>query len=178
MKTVQLKIQQKMLTLKRKLAPRRFLRGQSGVSAVISNMILIAAVIVVGFVALSYAQSMSADYRADYGKTVNSDIGKLKEFLVMQYCQYNNTTKQLTVYLLNSGTVSLDVKAVYVDNSPVAGFSVYPMSDSQPILNRSIGGGVGAYAVLNLTGVAVQAGTNSIKIVTGSDSNFVFTFLA
>lgn len=180
MKTFQFKSQQKMQALKHKLkhfTPHRLVKNQSAVSAVISNMILIAAVIVVGFVALGYARSMSADYQTDYGDTVSSDIGKLKETMAFQYCQYNSTTKQLTVYLLNSGTVNIEIKNVFINTAPVTNFSAYRMNDFQAITNHIIGSGIDAYLVLDLTGITLPSGTSNIKILTGSDSNFACTFL-
>jgi predicted PurR-regulated permease PerM len=156
----------------------RWFRNRRAVSAVISNMLLIAAVIVVGFVAIGFAQSMSENYRSTYGHTINSDINKLKENVAFEFCQYNANTKQLTVYFLNAGNVNFEIKSVSINSSPLTSFPTYQMSDNQQITNHVVASGIEAYLVLDLSGQTVPNGTNTVKITTGSGSNFVYDFTA
>ena len=54
------------------------LRNRHGVSPVISNIILVAAVITVGFAVLAWTYSTSSSYTTQYGTSVSSDVDKLR----------------------------------------------------------------------------------------------------
>jgi len=73
------------------------LHGKRAVNAVISNVILTGAVIVVSLVVLLWAQYRSSAYNEQYGEAMNADIARLKERLAFEYVFYDNSTKQLSV---------------------------------------------------------------------------------
>ena len=150
-------------------------KSKRAVSAVIANLILIAAVIAVGFAALVWAQSQSSNYNSQYGGIITSDTNQLQERIVFEYIYYNNTNNNLTVYLMNSGTIgNVNVTTVYVNNT----------SNSTIALRLLIGGA--SISSLNATQEgyfsispfpSLALGTNySIKIVTRRGSTFVATF--
>ncbi len=98
-------------------------RNRRAASAVISNMILIAAVLVIGLVALVWTQSQSVDYQRAQTAAMDKNINQLKERISLEIANYkpnvanpvtpNNT---LTLYLLNSGLVNVTIQYVYLDN--------------------------------------------------------------
>jgi predicted PurR-regulated permease PerM len=93
-------LQKKTQSLKRSMANFvplcTIVKNKRAVSAVVSNLILIAAVLAIGMVALGYARSASINYQTDYSKTMNSDINKIKESLTFEYAHYSTSTNQLT----------------------------------------------------------------------------------
>src|SRR3989339_1204314 len=143
-------------------------RNKRAVSAVVSNLILIGAVLAIGLVALGYARSTSINYQTDYAQTMSSDISKLKESLVFEYAHYGSN--QLTIYVMNSGPVNVTVKTVFINTSPVSSseMAVHRMSDNQLISNSIIAKGTEVKIVLDTTGMT-HSGENSVKITSGSD---------
>jgi len=92
--------------------------ARRAVSAVISNVILIAAVIVVGFAALAFTQSTSNTYVTQYGSSVRSSSEQLAESLAFEYAYYNGTAKSLWVYIVNCGKINaVSLTAAYVANA-------------------------------------------------------------
>jgi hypothetical protein len=155
------------------------IKNRRAVSAVISSMILMGAVTAIGLVALAYARSNSINYQLEYGQTVNSDIGKLKESITFEYAHYNNN--YLFLYLMNSGTIDIEIIDVSVGNNPSVSFTMYWMNDTQqtqPITNHVIGKGSEAYVVSNLSTIALQQGElYTIILTTRSGSKFAYSFL-
>ena len=93
-------------------------QSRQAISAVISNVILVGAVIAVSFVVLFWAQYRSSAYNQQYSEAMSSDIAKLKERLVFEYVFYRESEESLEVYLMNCGTVdNVTVQTVYVSNS-------------------------------------------------------------
>ena len=176
---------QKIQTLERKLSlfaicltpARLFAKNRHGVSAVISNLILIGAVLTMGLVALAYARSTSIDYQTNYAKTVDSGITKLNESLVFEYAIYG--TNNLAVYVMNSGSVDVTISSVSINKSPVSlsHVSIHRMSDNQQVTNFVIGKGVAVKISVQDTS-ASHAGENVIKITSRSNSNFAYNFMA
>jgi hypothetical protein len=155
---------------------RALAKNKRAVSAVISNLILIGAVLAIGLVALGYARSTSINYQTDYSKTMSSDIAKLKETLIFEYAHYDGSNN-LFLYVMNSGPVNVTVKTVSVNTSPVpsSSMTLYQMSDNQQISNGVIAKGTEVKVVLNTAGMT-HSGENSVKITSGSDSNFAYNF--
>ena len=153
----------------------RSLKNKHAVSAVISNMILVAAVIAVGFSMLTWTQSQSSNYTNQYGRAISSDIDQLKERIVYEYIYYNNAQKNLTVYLMNSGTIgNVNITTVYVNNTPNSTIALRLLSSGASIssLNATQEGyfSISPFPILAL-------GTNqSIRIITWRGSSFVGTF--
>jgi hypothetical protein len=155
---------------------RAFAKNKRAVSAVVSNLILIGAVIAVGIVVLSYARSNAINYQADYAQTMNNDIGKLKESLVFEYADYR--TNQLSVYVMDSGSTNVTIGSVFINNSPLSlsTVKIYRMNDTQQITNYNIGKGIEVKILVEDTS-AVHSGENTLKITTRSNSNFAYNFL-
>jgi len=97
----------------------KLLRGRRAVSAVVSNVILVGAVIAVSFVVLFWAQYRSSAYNDEYSEAMNADIAKLKERLAFEYVFYDcDDEGELWVYLMNCGTIdNVTVQTVFVRNN-------------------------------------------------------------
>ena len=151
-------------------------KNKRAVSAVVSNLILIAAVLAVGLVALGYARSTAMAYQSDYSETMSSDIAKLRETLIFEYAHYGSN--QLSLYIINSGPVNVTVEAVSINNLPVpsSDVTIYRMSDNQEITNDVITKDTEVKIVLNTAGMT-HSGENTVKITSWSDSNFAYNFL-
>jgi hypothetical protein len=148
-------------------------KSKCAVSAVIANLILIAAVIGVGFAALVWAQSQSSSYTTQYGSAISSDISQLQERVVFEYIYYDSFKNNLTVYLMNSGTIgNVGVSAIYVDNTPNSTIALRLLSTgaSASSLNATQGG---YFSISPSPSLAL--GNHSIKIVTRRGSTFVAT---
>jgi len=158
----------------------KLLRDRRGVSAVISNIILIAAVIVVGFSALAWTYSQSNIYIAEYSESVRTDIDKLRERVSFEYLFYNNTApKSLTVYLMNSGKVGdVNFTTVYVSNTSwVVTFTGIQLKflnkTSTPDLD------IGQEGYFELPSITLQTSSvYTVKVVTRRGSSFANTFVA
>jgi hypothetical protein len=184
------KIQYIMLETVNKMRPgaQNLLKSKRAVSAVISNLILIGAVIVVGFGMIVWAQSQSSNYNKNYSNLINSDISQLQERIALEAC-YNCTTginnqNNLTAYLINSGTVNVTIQTVYVSsqsgNPNQYPFSLYNFNRPVPqlvpgnTLNATTGMREGYILITQIT--LPSLGSYSIKIITAGGSAFVFTF--
>ena len=154
---------------------RTLFKNRRAVSAVVSNLILIAAVLAIGLVALGYARSTSINYQTEYAQTMSSDISKLKETLIFEYAHFDSN--QLTIYVMNSGSVNVTIKTISINNSPVpsSAMTIYPMSGFQPLSDEVIAHGTEVRIVLDTTGLT-NSGENSVKITSWSDSNFAYNF--
>lgn len=174
-------LQKKTQSIKRAMGSfvlfRTLVKNKRAVSAVVSNLILIGAVMAIGLVALGYARTTSINYQTDYAQTMSSDIAKLKETLIFEYAHYDDSNN-LSLYVMNSGPVNVTVKTVSINTSPVTSSAVmiFRMSDDEQILNDVIAKGTEVKIVLDTTGIVIL-NENSVKITSGSDSNFAYNFL-
>lgn len=148
-------------------------KNRRATSAVVSNLILIAAVIVVGFVALAYARSNSNNYQTQYQQTVNSDIGKLKEMLSFEYIFYNSTSKNVYVYFLNSGTTNVKIDMVFLSLSQNVSFSLFYKNGNLDS-SHTIDVGQEGYIVSNVGNLT--SGTYTVKLTTARSSSFEYNF--
>jgi hypothetical protein len=138
-------------------------------------MILIAAVIIAGFVALSFAMANSANYQTQYQQTVNSDISKLKESISFEYVFYNNTASALKVYFINSGQTSLTIDKVFLSNAAQnISFSMY-YKNGQSAPSHTLSAGQEGYIVAN---TGLTSNSYQVKLTTGRNSNFEYSFIA
>ena len=87
--------------------------NRRAINAVISNLILIAAVLAVGFTVLIWSQYQSANYQMQYSEDVNNNIAQVQEKIIFQYV--GNTGGSLKVYLLNCGSQNVTVSEVFVN---------------------------------------------------------------
>jgi hypothetical protein len=154
------------------------LRNKRAVSAVISNLILISAVIVVGFAALAFTQSSSYFYAEQYSQDVNSDINKLKEKLAFEFVFYNRTEKVLRVYIINCGkTDNVTMPTAYVSDAfwGVTFSSIALKFLNNTSTNKLDQGQEGFFA---LSTALVGGNGYSLRIVTGRGSSFDVAFVA
>jgi predicted PurR-regulated permease PerM len=147
-------------------------KNKRAISAVISNLILIAAVIAVGFVVVVWSQTQSSNYTNMYGNEINSQTNQLRERLAFEYMHYNSTG--LTVYLMNSGTIGdVSVARVYVSNDTYAP-TLHLLSTNAQITSLNATQ-EGYFSIIPSTSLA--PGVNyPITVVTGRGSSFVATF--
>jgi len=159
---------------------QNLLKSGRAVSAVISNLILIAAVIAVGFVVVVWAQNQSYNYNKQYSSAIAIDINQLQERITLETC-YNSTPTTLNAYLINYGKVNVTIFNVYLSNQtdliPFNTFNLFTFQN-QPVpsntLNATIGMREGYVRILLLK--QLSSGTYSIHIITAGGSAFVFTF--
>lgn len=154
-------------------------KSKRAASPVVANLILIAAVLAIGLIALAYTRSSSINYQSEYGQAISSDINKLKESITFQYVFYNSDTESLYLYLLNSGAVDVELKSVSIGSSDVE-FTMYQMSDTQGQSITKIQKGLEVRLVSeDLSSLNLQSNTvYSVKLTTRSDSNFAHNFMA
>ena len=148
-------------------------------SAVVSNVILTGAVITVGFVVLAWTQSRSSAYNEQYSEAMNADVARLKERLTFEYVFYNNSANNVSVYVMNSGTInSINITTVYVSN---ATWFTSNSSITLKFLNgtstNDLDTGEEGYFVLRQVSL-VTGNSYSVKIITGRGSTFESTFVA
>jgi len=154
----------------------KLLKSRRAVSAVISNLILVAAVIAVGFAMLSWSQSQSSNYTNQYGRAISSDINQLQERIVFEYIHYDNAKNNLTVYLMNSGTIgNVNITTVYVNNTPNSTIALRLLSSGASISSLNATQAQEGYFSISPY-PSLAPGTNSIKIITWRGSSFVSTF--
>lgn len=157
-------------------------KSRRAVSAVISNIILIAAVIAVGFAALGWTYSSSNSYVTYYGGSVQSNVNQLKERLAFEYILYDNTTKSLSVYVMNYGNVgAVTLAKLTVSNSSwtISGTTAITLH----LLNGTSSSALGVGQEGNFTwspfpssSTTLQGGSYTISLVTGRGSSFASTF--
>jgi hypothetical protein len=150
----------------------RLFKNRRGVSAVISNLILIAAVIAVGFTVLVWSQNQSSNYTNMYGNAIRSDTDQLRERLAFEYIRYE--TGSLTVYLINSGTIgNVSIANVYIDSIERGAPELYFLNGTST--NSLDTAQQGFFSISPLSDLA--SGSNyPIIIITGRGSSFVATF--
>lgn len=171
------KVAQKVKSAINHFAPAHSLiRNRQGVSLVVSNMILIAAVIAVGFAALLYAQSSSNNYVADYGQTVNADIAKLKEVIAFEYVYYDANLDKLFIYFMNAGDISgVTIESIFISIPQT--FEEFQVKDLEGNEAGSLGIGDEAYIVLQNI-VLADNEYYTVKLTTGRGSIFAQSFMS
>ena len=162
----------------------KLLRDRRAVSAVISNLILIGAVIVIGFAVVAWTYSRSSAYMTQYSDSVNSDVDKLRERVSFEYVFYNNTARNMSVYLMNSGKVgNMNFTTVYVSNtSGVVGIfnsTQFQLKFLNETSTPNLGVGKEGYFVISLSSIPLtQGNVYTVKVVTWRGSSFENTFVA
>jgi hypothetical protein len=150
------------------------LKNRRGVSAVISNLILIAAVIAVGLTVLVWSQTQSSNYNNLYGNAIKSDTDQLRERVTFEYIHYD-PAGNLTVYLMNSGTIgNITIANVYIDNTACGAQSLHLLNGTS---TNSLNATKEGYFVVSIPSLSSALGNNHpITIITGRGSSFVATF--
>ena len=83
----------------------------------IASIIMASVVIALSFTVLAWAQFRTSDYAETYGETTDAEIARLKERLTVEYIFYNGSSGNLSIYLLNSGTIdNVEIQSVRVQN--------------------------------------------------------------
>ena len=99
-----------------KLAIRKLL-DKRAVSLVVSAVIMTGATIALGFAVLAWSQSRSSGYIKDLGEATDAEMARLKERLAVEYIFYNETSGEVTIYLLNCGAIDdVKIQSVYIKN--------------------------------------------------------------
>jgi len=149
----------------KRIIPKFVLIGNlHAVNTVIANMILIAAVIVMGFVVLSYVLSNSNDYKTEYQQTVSAEIQKLKETLAYEYIYYNSTSKELSIYVMNAGTIDLQVDKVYLNTATESfAFRIFDLS-GQEKTDKTIA--VRQERIIIVSNLDLSSGVYTVKLMT------------
>ncbi|UCG45626.1 MAG: hypothetical protein JSV58_02265 [Candidatus Bathyarchaeota archaeon] len=158
----------------------RLLVDKRAVSNVISAVILTGAVIALSLAVFSWSESRSLDYSREYGETVDAETAKLRERLVFEYVSYNNPTQELSLYMLNCGTVDdVKIKAIHITKSALLESFSNPtlnLLDGTQAPDQDLDIGEEAYFVLSLSS-ALSSGYYSIEIITVRGATFHEDFI-
>ncbi len=152
---------------------RRLIRNRRAESAVISNVILIGAVIVVGFAALFWSQSQSSTYQQQYSDTINSYATQQQERISLEYVSYTNGI--LRVYLMNSGPISITLQSLRVNNISYNITNLYDFNTGTPLGTTSLNATIGQKEGYISQPVTLAPGSYTLTITTRRESSFVFT---
>jgi flagellin-like protein len=164
-------IKRRLVSLVGTKSIRVLVRSRKALSPVISNLILIAVVIVLGFAALAYARDISINYQTQYQQNVSSDIDKLKETIAFEYVYYDSGN--LHVYFMNAGSNNIIVEKFYLSTSSVNyEYTIKNMDDSS-VPNHDLGAGGERQIILQHT---LSSGSYSVKITTVRGSSFAYNF--
>jgi len=110
----------------------RILFNKRAINNAVSATIMTSVVIALGLSVFTWAQARSSDYNSDFSETVDTETAKLKEKLAFEYIFHNDPADNLTVYLLNCGTIDdVKIKTVYI----YAGNSTLIQIFSDPLLH-------------------------------------------
>ena len=156
------------------VGPIQILRtNRRAINAVLSNLILIAAVLAVGFTVLIWSQYQSANYQMQYSGDVNANIAKVQEKIVFQYV-VREADGHLSVYVLNCGSRDVTILQVYVNgHNCSSAFTLSPFGSGTSVVPL----GAGAQAKIDITVPTLVPSPISspylVKIVTERGTNFV-----
>jgi len=158
---------------------KKMIAERRAISPVISNLILVAGVIAVGFAVLAYINSNGSIFAQEYGRTVTSDINTLKERLAFEYVFYNSTTRDLSLYLLNYGAINnVNLSAIYLGNSSWhTAFSGIQLRYFNGTEASALNIGEEGYCLLPPT-TLVSGKAYTVRITTKRGSVFGYTFVA
>ena len=150
------------------IAPvHKLIANRRAINAVLSNIILIGAVIVVGFAVISWSQYQSSSYQTQYTGDVNASIEQLQEKIVFEYVVKVDST-HLKVHLLNCGLQNVTINKVYVNGGLGTAVDLHPLG-AESVTVPSLNVGEEAFFWVPLSGSSPYL----VKIVTESGSTFV-----
>jgi hypothetical protein len=155
----------------------RLIRNKRAVSAVISNLILIAAVIAVGFSVLAWTQYQSSTYQKAQSDIISQDISQLQERLALEYTYYASGI--LKVFLLNPGPVNVIIQTVFLSTSPGSpvSFSLYNFDNPPLIISTLYTGAQTREGYIQVSTGSLSPGSYSVTIITSKGSAFVYNFV-
>lgn len=156
------------------------IRCKRAVSAVISNVILIGAVLAVGFSVLAWSVSQASNYNNQYSQTISADINQTKERLTFEYVFYNSSNGNLSAYLMNYGTISgIALQSVYLSNTTwtkIASVALTFFNGTSPPTQYI---DMGQERSFSIPSANLTPGNNySLKVITARGSSFVQSFYA
>ena len=158
----------------------RILFNKRAVSNAVSTTILAGAVIALSLAVFAWSESRSEDYSQEFSETVDAETARLKEKLVFEYVSYGNPSYDISVYLLNCGTIDdVEIKRVYIANdtwlqsfpSPILYFL-----DHTEMSDQDLDVGEEAYVVVTLSST-LSSGYYNIQVVTIRGETFGAKFL-
>ena len=151
----------------------KIVKNRRAINAVISNIILMGAVIVVGLVVLYWSQSQSASYQAQYSGIVNDNVNQVQEKIVFEFVGNCPTDpSKLNVYVINSGTVG-DVTIKYASINSVGNttdITLFSLGDTHLQISSLSPGAEGYFSIDK-----VGSSPYIVKIITGRGSTFAST---
>ena len=152
-------------------------RNKRAVSAVVSNMILIAAVITIGLIALAWSQNQSATYQKTQGAVINDKIYQLKERLSLEYINYT-TAGTLKIYVINTGLVNVTISGLYLSDSPATSlsFQAKEIVGGTIISPPRFGTAANKEGYIEVAHSLTFGNSYSATIITQGGSTFVYTF--
>jgi len=87
-------------------------RNKAGISEVISTIILITATVVIGFVALIWANSSSVNSQNNLGAVYQNDMNSEAEKFVITYISFSGSNS--IIGMINTGTINTRVCSIAV----------------------------------------------------------------
>ena len=146
------------------------------VNNAVSATILTGVVISLSLAVFGWAQTRSSDYNSEFSETVDSETARLKEKLAFEYVFYDDSSENLTVFLLNCGTIDgIKIKTVYVydsGNDLVEVFSdppLYSFQGWEEISGQALDMGDEGRLVILLE---LEGGFYNIRVVTERGATF------
>jgi hypothetical protein len=121
-------------------------RSKRGISPVISNLILLAAVLGAGMFLWWFALTRTSIATTDYADTVSEGIEKVEERFVIEHVQIvkDSPNWNVSVWIYNYGKINVNITDIYLDheryeipnglNIPIGDIQVYsfPSVDFEP----------------------------------------------
>ena len=158
----------------------RIFLDRKAVNNVISTVILTGAVIALSLAVFGWSESRSLDYSEEFAETVDAETARLKEKLVSEYVFYGDPSFDVSLYVLNCGTIDdVQIKSVHVVKSVVLESFLTPtlyLLNGVQIPDQDLDVGEEAYFVLSLTS-ALSSGYYSMRIVTVRGAIFYEDFV-
>lgn len=102
-------------TLKVENVFNRLSKNKRGISAVISSVIMVAAVIAVGLSVVAWTTGTFARQQSETGEFFNTENQKMRENFVIEDVWFNPSPRYVNVTVRNVGTVNMTVSAIYFD---------------------------------------------------------------
>lgn len=151
----------------------RIIFDKRAMSNVISAVILTGVVVALSFVVFGWVQSRSLEKKSEIAETVDAETARLKEKLVFEYVFYGNPSGDITVYLLNCGTIDdVEIKNVYVGNSTWLSnppFSTLKFLNGTEIPDQDLDVGEEGYLELS---TILSSGYYNVRVVTVRGATF------
>ena len=158
----------------------RIILNKRAVSNAVSTTILAGAVIALSLAVFAWSESRSKDYNQEFSETVDAETARLKEKLVFEYVSYGNPSYDVSVYLLNCGTIDdVEIKRVYITNDTwLQSFSspILYFLDHTEIPDQDLDDGEEGYLVLTLSST-LSSGYYNVQVVTIRGETFGTKFL-